>query len=536
MFFNKKHSKVRTLSITAIGFFLFSLPGNAAERPRDAIITASIAEPSNLIPFLATDSASAEISRLIFNGLLKYDKNFNLTGDLAEGWEVLNNNKTILFRLRKDVCWQDGRPFTSADVEFTYSKIMDKNIPTPYRGSFDKVKSVRCPDIQTVEVEYTEAFSPGLSSWTMGIVPRHLLERENLSATTFSKHPVGTGPFKLRKWARGQQIELESNPSYYAGPPLLARVVYRVIPDQSSLFLELETGGLDLVGLTPLQFKKQTDSNFFRKNYRKYKYPSQSYTYLGFNLNQGLLREKKVRQAIDMAINKPEIIEGVLLGAGSVARGPFLPGTWADDAGCQTSAYNPSMAKAILSDLGWKDDNGDAYIEKDGKRFTLTLITNQGHEDRKRVCEIIQKDLKDIGIEVKILVVEWGSLIREYVNKKNFDALLIGWHLSPDPDVYDLFHSSKTAPGEFNFISYANPEVDRLLEQGRSEFDLNKRAEIYHKVQKIILDDRPYIFLFVPESLVMMHKRFKGVAPAPAGIAYNLEEWYVNRGEEKYRL
>ncbi len=517
-------------------FFLGAAQATDAPVDGDAFVTSSISEPSNLIPFLASDSASHQITALIFNGLVKYDENLVLTGDLAERWEVLDGGLRILFYLRKNVRWQDGAPFTAEDVKFTYEKLTDPALPTPYGGDFEKVRSVTVLDPHTVEVIYKEPFSPGLASWGMGVVPKHLLEKENLMKTDFTRHPVGTGPYILKKWNTGQSLELRANPDYFEGRPHISRYVYRVIPDQTTGFLELQTGNIDMAMLAPLQYQKETNSSFFQKKFQKFRYPSFSYCYLGYNLEHPFFSDARVRKALGLAINKNEIIEASLLGLGKVSTGPFLPGTWAYNPGVKETAFDPEAARGLLKEAGFADADGDGILESKGKKFSFTVLTNQGNDQRRMACEIIQKRLRDVGVEMKIQTVEWGTFLKEFIDKKNFEAVMLAWQLSRDPDIYDIFHSSKTGPGEFNFIGYKNEEVDRLLEEGRREFDETKRAAVYHRVHEILAEDEPYTFLYVPEALPVVHRRFREVRQAPIGIGFNFIHWFVPKNEQKYKV
>ncbi len=501
----------------------------------DAFVTASIGEPTNLIPFFASDTASAEISRLVFNGLVKYDKDLRLVGDLASSWEAKDGGLRIIFHLRKDVRWQDGAPFTAADVEFTFQKLTDPGTPTPYGGDFEKVKSLNVLDPYTVEVIYKEPFSPGLASWSMGMVPKHLLSGQNLLTTDFARRPVGTGPYILKKWEAGESLELWANKNYFEGHPLIGRTLYRIIPDQSTIFLELQTENIDSTGLTPLQYRRQTDTPFFREKYAKFRYPSFGYTYIGYNLESPLFHDKEVRKALGLAINKKEIIDVTLMGLGRVSTGPFLPGTWAYNESVKESEFNPEFAKKLLREAGWSDTDNDGWLDKDGRRFSFTILTNQGNDQRKMACEMIQKRFKDIGIEMRIQIVEWSTFLKEFIDKKRFEAVLLAWQLSRDPDIFDMFHSSKTAAGEFNFVSYRNEEVDKLLEEGRRLFPEVERAAVYHRLHEILSEEEPYTFLYVPDALPVVHRRFRGVELGAAGIGHNFIKWFVPEEEQKYK-
>ena len=500
----------------------------------DKLVTGSIGDASNLIPILATDSASHEIAGLVYNGLLKYDKNLNLVGDLAENFTFSKDHLKIIFHLKKNVKWQDGYPFTADDVIFTYNLIMDPKTPTAYRSDYEYVKTVKKLDNYSIEVIYKRPFAPALSSWTVSILPKHLLEGKNLLNSPLRTHPIGTGPFKFKKWEVGQKIELAANDTYFNGRPYLDGYIYRVIPDSATMFLELKAGKVDLMGLTPVQFKRQTETKFFKENYRKFCYPTFVYTYLGFNLKNKLFKDKKIRQAIAYAIDKDEIINVVLLGLGVKATGPYRPDMWYYNPNVKKYPYNPEKAKKLLEEAGWRDADGDGILDKNGKIFEFTIITNQGNLSRLKAAQIIQKRLGEVGIKVKIRVIEWASFINEFIDKKRFEAVILGWSTGIDPDQYDIWHSSKTGPKELNFISFKNKEVDKLLEQGRLTFDREKRKKIYFKFQEILAEEQPYVFLYIPYSLVIVHKRFRNVKLAPAGITYNLEKWYVPKFEQKY--
>ena len=517
--------------------FFLSLPLWSEGVYGDAIVVGSIGDASTLIPVVASDSASHDICGLVYNGLLKYDKDLNLTGDLAESWEISPDRLTITFHLRKGVKWHDGKPFTARDCLFTYKKLIDPNVRTPYSSSFEMVKSAKVIDDYTFQVTYKEPFSPGLSSWTMWIIPEHLLKGEDLNTTPYSRKPVGTGPYTFLYWKTGERIVLKANPHYFEGKPYISRYIYRIIPDQATMFMELKAGGIDEMGLTPYQFKFQTRSALFRKNYRLFRYPSFSYTYLGYNLKNPLFKSVRVRQALTMAIDREAIIKGVIFGLGQVSTGPFVPSSWAFNPEVKPFPYDPDKAKEILKEEGWWDHDGDGIIDKNGRPFSFTIITNQGNVQRKKCAEIIQENLKKIGVKVEIRIVEWATFLSEFIDKRKFDAVILGWGgLAGDPDPYDIWHSSRTREGEFNFVSYSNPEVDELLVKARRTFDIEERKKYYHRIHYLIYRDQPYTFLYVPDALIALHKRFRGVELGKAGIGHNFIKWWVPKEEQKYHF
>lgn len=503
----------------------------------DALIVGTIGEPSILIPMLAGDSASHDVAGLIFNGLVKYDTDLSITGDLAESWEVSNDGLIITFHLRKGVRWADGVEFTADDVMFGYKTIIDEKTPTPYKEDFLQVEKAEVLDRYTFRVRYKKPFAPALSSWgNLVVLPRHLLEGKDITKVDFGRNPIGMGPFKLREWRSGQEVVLDSNHDYFEGRPYIDRYIYKVIPDPATLFLELQAGGVDMMGLTPLQYTKQTDNGFFKENFQKFRYPVFSYTYLGFNLKHPWFKDKRVRQAIAYAIDKTEIVDVVLFGLGKPATGPYVPNTWPYNPNVKRYEYNPQKAKELLKEAGWVDTDGDGILDKDGKRFEFTILTNMGNRLRMNTATIIQWRLSRIGIKVNIRTLEWSTFINEFIDKRRFEAVILGWNIGLDPDQYDIWHSSKTGEKEFNFVSYSNREVDELLEKGRRTFDINKRKQAYYRIQEILAEELPYIFLYVPDAIPIVHSRFKGIKPSPIGITYNIHKWYVPRRLQRHSI
>jgi peptide/nickel transport system substrate-binding protein len=496
----------------------------------DAYVDASIGDASILNPVLSSDSASNDINSLVYNGLVKYDKNIQLTGDLAQSFEVSKNGLQITFHLRKNVRWHDGQPFTSDDVLFTYQKLRDPKVHTPFSSDFELVKSVTAPDRYTVRVIYNRPFAPALSSWGIGILPKHVFEKGDFNAHPANRHPIGTGPFIFKEWKTAQYIILEANPDYFEGKPYIARYIYRIIPDESVQFLELRNGTIDHNTLTPDQFKAY-DSIF--EHHQRYRFPAFKYIYMGFNLHNPLFSDKRVRQAIAYAIDRQTLVQGLVLGLGQPITGPFPVRSWAYNPNVPQRPFDPGKARSLLADAGWTP-GANGLLYKDGKPFSFTLITNQGNKMRELSSQVIQQQLRAIGIDAKIRIIEWSSFIHQFVDKKNFDAVILGWQLTLDPDNYTMWHSSQQKEGQYNFCGYSNPDVDRLLVQGRETFDQKRRQAIYWKIHEHLAEDLPYIFLYSPDDLQAVHKRFLGVEVAPLGIGWNFWQWYVPKTQQKY--
>ncbi len=505
----------------------------------DILIEGTIADAQTLNPLLSTDTASGDVIGLIFNGLIKYDENLDSVGDLAEKWEVTENG--FKFYLRKNVKWHDGEKFDADDVVYTYKLMMNPLVKYQYRSYYKYVKSVKKLDEYLVEVEYTKKTANSLLIWGTEILPEHILKNEkDVNNCTFNKKPIGTGPFKLKSWLEGDRIELESNKDYFEGQPYLSRYMFRVIPNKSVMFLCLQKGEIDFMYLKPDQFRKQSQNEGFKSTFNLFSYADFNYSYMGFNLNNPIFKDKKIREAISMAINRKEIIEGVIFGLGKVCTGPFPPISWAYDQTYKPPEYNLENAKKLLLNDGWKDGDNDGILEKDlnndgnDEILKFELLTNNGNRSRELTATIIQDQLRKIGIKVVTRFLEWNTLNRDFIDTGNFEAVILGWELSKDPAfINNIWESGSINEGN-NFVSFNNSEVDKLLEEGTVTLDKEKRKIIYRKMHRLIAQEYPYVFLYSKNSLVAINKRFHGVKISAAGIKHNLIKWYVPKKLQKY--
>lgn len=501
------------------------------------LIISSTGDASFLNPILAQDAASSDINSFIFNGLIKYNRNLDgFVGELAESWKLKGGPEPeITFYLRKGVLWHDGRKFTAHDVKFTYDTIMNPKTNTVRRSSYELVKKAEVLDPYTFRVTYKQPYSPSLESWGIGIIPKHLLESVEINTAPFNRHPIGTGPFRFAQWVTDEKIVLDANPRYFEGKPELNGIIYRIIPETALNEMEILSRQVDYSGIYPFEFRRMKKV----PSINVYTQPSLGYTYIGYNLKNPLFRDKRVRLALTYAINREAIVRYVLYGLGMLATGPFPNGLWYWNPHVKTIPYDPQKARQLLAEAGWKRTVGHGWLEREGKPFRFTLITNSGNDTRRDVAVLVQRQLRDIGIDVTLELYEWSVFLKDFIDAKHFDACILGWSLSVDPDAYEVWHSSQIDKG-FNFISYQNTEVDRLLEEGRREYDREKRKKIYWRIHELIAEDQPYTFLFVPLSLSALQKRFfllekdtrgkkhlREIQMEKAGLLYDIIKWYV---------
>lgn len=503
---------------------------NIAVEKGGTLIDALSGEPSGLIAMIAGESSASAIASNIFNSLLKYDKNLDLSGELAEKWDISADQRTITFHLKPNLKWADGEPLTSDDVLFTWQTVTDDNTRSPYGADYKLVIKAEALDKDTFRVTYAKPYAPALDSWSgLHILPKHLLHHQDINTTTFARNPVGSHYYKLERWQSGERISLTRNPNATQGQANIDRLVSRIIPDRAAQFLELMADNIDSMSLNAIQYARifpaRPDLN---EKFSLYKELGNSYTYLGFNLKHKPFDDIRVRQAINYAIDKQEMIDGVLLGLGLPVASPYKPGTRWSNPKLKPYGYDPKKAIELLKAAGYEDHDGDGILDKDGKPFSFEILTNQNKE-REMSAVLIQRRLKEIGIDVKIRVVEWATFISRFIKTGDFNVVLLGWGLGVEPDQYNIWHSSQQAPGQFNFIGYQNKKVDELLERGRLELDPEKRMKIYHAFAEILLEDSPIVYLYAGYGLPTIHKRIRGVSnPAPpAGIGHNAYEWFI---------
>jgi peptide/nickel transport system substrate-binding protein len=481
--------------------------------PNGRLVLSLGGEVSVMNPILSTDTASSAIEGVIFSGLVKVDKNLDFVPDLAKSWKVSKSGLVWTFNLRKDVYWHDGRKFTADDVKFTFDTILNPKINSVRRGDYiidGKPIKFRVIDKYTIKAILPKPFSPFLASAGMGILPKHLLEGNELDMAKFNSNPVGTGPFKFVEYKTGDHVLVRRNPDYYGGAPLLKEILFKIIPDENTALVALKSGEIDSTGIPAKDFHKIKGVSLF-------KYDALLYTYFGFNLKSPKFSDVRVRQALSYAVNRKQLIGLIFLGYASPAYAPSAPVSWAYSDDVYRYGYDPQKAKELLKEAGVRD-------------LEFTVLVNHGNKDREKAATILQQQFKRVGVKMDIRVLEWSAMLKVInarKDPKDFDAVIIGWSLGVDPDSYSIWHSSQY-PGGLNFIGYDNTEVDRLLEAGRVEQSKSGRKKIYAKMYREITKDAPYIFLWYPQVLTGVRSRVGGLSePGPAGLFLDIEKVYI---------
>lgn len=466
--------------------------------------------------------------------------------DEIENWKKLDDSieftdyrYDIVFNLKQNIKWSDGVDFTSADVIFTYEKIVDPDTGSPRRTDYNMIKKVEALDRYSVKVQYFKPFAPALESWMMRIVPKHILENEEISNSRFNRNPVGTGSYVLNQWSSDEYVILESNKKYYDGRPYIDKVMVKIIPDKSQQFLDLKNGLLDYMGMTPDQYKKQVNTAEFSERFRVYQLPSSNYySYVAYNCARPPFDDPEIRKALGMSIDMNTIIDNVFYGMAKRVTGPFPVISWAYNTDINPLAYDVGKARDMLGKAGYSDSDGDGILDRNGEKLRIELMTNNGNKTREYMVMLISDFWKKVGIECVTRLEEWGNFLH-LQDIGDFDAVLLGWSLGMDPDIYNIWHSdnipNEKHPTSFNFMRYRNDEVDFLLENARYTFDQEKRRELYWKVHQNIFNDQPYTFLVSEDSLSVLDNRFRGVKVQGNSLFYNFEKWYVPERDIRYK-
>lgn len=466
----------------------------------------------------------------------------------SEILKVMEHNPVLIFQLKKGVQFHDGHEFDSGDVLFTYKSIMDPRNASPRTSDYEPVKTAEMLGRYKIKFVYKRLFSPAINAWMMGVLPEHLLNAEalqrearnkglsneqiekfNMRDSDFNRNPIGTGPFTFKEWQGDQFIRLVRNADYWEGPPEYGEYVMRIITEPLTQEMEFYSGAADNYGVLPHQVARlKTDPK-----YQSFSTVGFVYAYIGYNLRKPLFQSSEVRKALGMAIDVDKIIKYVLYDEGERVTGPYPKITDWYDHDVQPIPYDPKRALHILNNLGWKK-NKEGWLEKDGKLFEFNFITNSGNPIRKSILTIVQNYWRKIGIKCNTQVFEWAVFLKDFVNTLKFDALVLGWSMGTDPDLYQLWHSSQAGPNQLNFVGYQRPEADRLIVAIRQEYNKAKQIQMTRKLHRLIAKDQPYTFLYVGKATRLLDKKIVIVDRQPDGSEKFVKIYPVKGGDIKY--
>jgi peptide/nickel transport system substrate-binding protein len=510
-------------SVTATG----CRPDRAPESGRTAgtVRVYLSADPASMSLLGKTDANAAEVAAQISDSLVQFDPELRLQPRVAESWSYSDDRKTLTFRLREGVRWHDGRDVTADDVVFTIEKLLEPQLENRvWAPQFSELESIEAPDARTVVARFSRAIPGSLEAWRVPLIPRHVAgDDENFVDGEFAAHPVGCGPFRFVSYERGNEIVLAANPDYWDGPPRMERLVYRIFPDQRTAYQSMIKGDLDLMTLTPNLWREARSSEraahlepllFYR-----YRLWFQAWRQDGSN---PFFSDARVRRALVLALDRERFIESVLDGLARVGINSYTPDPEYADPSIEPVPFDPRQARQLLDEAGWIDRDGDGLRDRDGVPFRFELLipaTAQNLPDQLAAWQ--QQSWAEIGVATKITKLEWQAF-RERRNAGNFQSASFTLNLTPDPDQFDLYHSS-AVDGGYNFGALDDPEIDRLLELGRETFDVAERRRIYSKLQRRLAETEPVTVLFHFATPMMHTRGLQGIVTSPVGYALTTE-------------
>lgn len=507
-----------------------------SSEPQDGgdLITATTGDMSTLNEYYAQDTASSDIIGLLFNGLTTVNKDLEVEPDLAEKWDISEDGLTYTFHLKKGVKFHDGEEMTSADVVFSNKIAMDKDYNGPRASSFDMIKSIEAPDDYTVVYKLKHKEAPFLEEApAYAVLPKHILKDvpiKDMEKNEFNtKKPIGTGPYKFVEWKKGQYTKVEKFDDYFDGAPHMDTITIKVVPDANSIMAQFSAGDLDYIDVDATQIKtaqKLVDQGKAKLD----KTLGLNYDYIGYNEQNDLFKSKKVRQALTTAIDRQSIIDGAVNGEAQIANVPGTPlQKWSYAEDVPTFDYDPEKAKQMLADEGWKDSDGDGILDKDGKKFEFELITNKGNNRRETAIQIVQEDLKKVGIKVNPKPVLFDTFVVITAPPKwDYDAYLLGWSLGSDPDNKQIFSKKEIKNGLNNVWYKPDEETEKLLQENSKEINQEKRGEMIKKTQKAVAEDQPYTFLYYKNKDTM----YKPTLHPEIGVStgyYHVKDWWIEQ-------
>jgi len=504
--------------------------------------------------------------------LLQSNEKLEMVCDLCKEFSFSADNKTVTFKLRENVKWHDGQPFTAKDVAFTFRSMLDPDYTGVRTNDYaalagvqkmldqrdqldaqvsskqiddataakqkkeaweawlkgDGQKAIHVIDDYTISFTTDEPYAPLLINLAFPIIPEHIFKNVDLAKmedADATHNPIGTGPYKFVEFKDGQYVKLERNENYYMGKPHIPTIVYKVV-NQDVAIGQLKAGELDFIEMQP----KDVDLVKGDKNIRVEERADFGYQYMGFNTDREFFKDKRVRQAIMYAINRQGIVDQLLGGHGTVMNSHMPPALWAYDASQLNSyPYDPNKAKQLLADAGWKP-GPDGILTKDGKPFEFTLKYPTGNKVREQSAPLIQANLKEVGIKVNLQQMEFQTLSTTVFDQRNMDAWLMGWSLSLDPDPGSIFLPTNSWG---KVTGWTNATSEQLIKNGTKVLKVEERKPIYVQWAKILNDELPYAFLYSQNKIdAMRQDRIKGLKPDARGSLWNIWELWIPKDEQ----
>ena len=512
-------------------------PGAVDEQPTQGgtVVIALGDEPETLIPYGAGGLTSTRVQSFLFRYLANTNADFaSASPSLARSWEWSDDRLALTMHLRDDVFWTDGVQMTADDVRFSWEIGRDSTVAWRSRHWKERVLDCEVVDRFTVRYHFDGVFVDQFRYAREGfILPKHLLEdvpREQWTSSAYAQHPVGLGPFKLERWDRGQRIVLVRYDNYFESPkPYLERIVLEFVREPSTRVGRLRAGSVDYLPELPLRDAAELQKAFEagQSPVRVVSVRGRGYDFIGYNPKNPLFSSPRVREALTRAVDRQAIVDALCHGYAEVFESPIVPILWAYDPTRAITPYDPDGARRLLAAEGWSDTDGDGWVERGGRRFEFTLMTNSETALRTQAIVPVQEYWRAVGVKANLRTLERATAL-ELRGKRDFDAFYGGWNagLSPGATILGLFGCDYVSTKN-NFTEYCNAEVDSLAKLAYEMVDFEAARPLYSRIQERIVADHPYTWMYYEHDVVAYHERLRGILVDPRGRFLNMEDWYV---------
>ena len=497
--------------------------------------------PGVLHPALYEDSYDNYILSLIYDGMVTLNTDMEFEPSMAEKWEVSDDSKSVTFYLRDGLKWHDGEPLTTEDIAYTIEFIAHPDYTGPrysnvspilgieafHNGEAESIEGIEIIDEKTIKITTTEVYAPFLNDiGSIAIIPKHVWSQVDIAkaeeATEILRSPIGSGPFKMKEFVPDQYAELEAFEDYWDGRPYLDTFIVQVA-NQDTAQAQMINGEIDFMDLSTLN---NDDISFLEEGgIEVQQFPSDGYQYLGINNRLDVFSDTRVRQALAYAIDRQAMVDNLMDGYGNVCNVPLPPGHWAFPEDLNEYKYDPDKAIELLEEAGWEYKDGTMY--RDGKPVKVSLKYPTGNTVRENSAPLIQQNLADIGIEVELLLMEFGTLLTQAIDEQDFEMILMAWSLTPDPDQRGIWHSSLTDLGNWNFPGFSNEKNDELMEEGVKYLEIEKRQPIYEEWGKLMNEELPNVYLYSMNRGFALNPRLKDTQIFTFGEYYQVNKWYL---------
>ena len=507
--------------------FSFSCEQSAVEKNKTVVIGLN-GDIDSLNELTAADADALQIIRhMLFMTLTHLDKDLNFAPYFAKSWDFSNEQLTVTFHLRDDIFWSDGAKTTAEDVIFTYQTMINRDVAYSAASQFDLVAGVEKIDDQTIRFHLHHAYPDVLFDLQFPILPKHILGSltpDEKLTSDFNRHPIGNGPFVLKKWEANKAIYFESNKNFAPEAPKIDQIIFSILPEETVLAANLLAHDIDIIPRLSHERLSEIAAN---KSIKTSRFESKNFTFIGWN-NENPIFSAPIRRALTHAINKEEIINTLLQGFGKPAIGPLTPLAWAFDKNLVDIKYDPEAAKSLLLNQGWIDSDNDGVLDNNGRELAFSLKIHSDSRRSQDIAVMVQAQLKKLGVKVTIEQLEFNLFIDHIINQRLFEAVVMTWGASFAVDPTPLWHSDAIENG-YNIVSYKNSRIDELLEQARYAKNRETAQPLWIEFQQTIIDDCPYTFLFIPDDIVACNKRVKNTEFDIRSYLANVQSWQISQ-------